>query len=206
MQQGVSRRSMPFVVAGLAALVALLSTGNASATSPIEVTKADGSTHCPTFAAGGCKTHIQGESTLFLHVFGFEGVEATCNMEWRGAMDEDGVGQVTGLTVTPGKHDADCSAATAPPCSGSLPFNMAAEKDVDGVVRAHYDVCMDYAENAPCSGEFLMSLTETGSPVEVQTQSANDLRIGSSSMCELTRSLTSEVVAPDGEEIHVKSI
>lgn len=190
-------------LAAVAASAIALAAPTASATSQTEVTKADGATHCPTLPAGGCKIHIEGEMTTFFHIFGFEGSEWRCHVELRGTSDEDGNGQITTQTVTPGNHDADCTNATQPACS--LPWPWAAEKDADGVVRSHYDLCFDPAESGMCSGEFITAITESGVATEVQTQTATDLRIGTS-FCELSLSFTSEAIVPDSEETHVKSI
>lgn len=194
-------------IARMSSLVAVLAVvavmaPAASATSQIEVFQSDGATHCGTLASGGCAVHSVGEITLFFHIIGFEGTEAKCHVEFEGKTDEDGIGQITKQTVSPGKHDADCSNATSPACS--LPWDGQAELDGDGKLRAHYDVCTTPAESSTCSGEFIAEVTEKGTSTETQTQSATDIRIGSAT-CELTVSETSEASSP-AEESHIKQI
>jgi hypothetical protein len=210
-------RKLMLLAVAAAAVMALAATP-ASATNQIEVTKADGTTHCPPLGSGGCKVHQEGEITLYFHIFGIESTEAKCSVEFRGVTDEDGNGQITAQTITPGDHNADCTNATSPPCTGSLPWTGAAEKDADGKVRAHYDVCTAPAERSgsTCAGEFVAEVTETGGATETQAQSATDLRIGASSFCELDVSEATEAPDPteppfdpspaDDEDTHIKSI
>lgn len=208
-----TRKLMLLALAAVAAMA--LGASSASATAPIEIVK-ENETHCPTLAKGGCLVHQEGEATLFFHLIGFEGVEAECHVEYRGRTDEDGNGQVTLQTVTPGGHDAECSNATAPACTGSLPwpgtseFAADAEPNVAGAqpgVVAHYDVCIDPAESGTCSGEYITHVSETSAGgIERQHQSASDLKIGSTSFCEVTIDVEGETSAVAGEHefVHIR--
>jgi hypothetical protein len=198
-----ARKLMLLVVA--AAAVMALAAPSASATTAISVTDAGGKA-CPALPTG-CKVHSEGEITLYFHIFGIESTEATCHVEHRGAVSSTGAGQITAQTITPGKHDADCKDATSPPCTGSLPWKGNAEKDADGVVRPHYTVCTAPGERPgeTCSGEFITNLSESGGAgAEVQIQGAKDLRIGTSSFCELDVDSRSEAGTPEGQFTHIK--
>lgn len=192
------------VAASLAAVTPL-----ASASEPYEVTEGD-LVHCKPLVFGGCNLHSDGEVTLFFHILGVETTEARCHVELRTLADEDGNSSVQTFQVSPGGHDGNCGGTTMPPCMGSLPWPGTTEKDVDGWVRSHYDLCIAPGEGpggATCSGEYETVVTESGSGSfkEVQTQTATDVRIGSS-YCELSVSQTSEAVAPDGEAVHIRVI
>jgi hypothetical protein len=182
---------------------------SASATTAITVDKSDSATPCVSMASGGCKVHSEGEIALKFHFFGFEVLEARCHVEHRGSTDSNASGQITAQTITPGKHDTDCSDATAPPCPGSLPWPGSAEKDADGRVRAHFDVCIAPGERAgmnpsTCSGELITEVTETGViGAEVQTHAATDVQVG---FCELDISSSSEAGSPEGEVSHINQI
>lgn len=193
------RELLLFASAALVTM-AFTATPTASATSLIEVTQGDGTTHCPSLGSLGCTSGFAGEVTIFFHILGFEGAEAKCRISHTVYIDEDGNGQVANQTVTPFSHDTDCSNSTYPPCTFSLPWTMFAEKDADGVVRAHYDVCIDPAESGTCSGELVTTVTESGGSFERQNQTATDTRIGST-FCELTLGMTAT-----GQDIHIKSI
>jgi hypothetical protein len=198
------RNARNFSLLAVMAVAMALTAPTVSATNVITVTNADG-TMCPHLPTG-CKIHMEGEMTTYFHIFGIESTEWECHIELRGTASSGGFGEITAQTITPGNHDKDCLNATQPPCSGSLPWPWQAERDADGVVRVHYDLCLAPFElsGSTCSGEFITTLSEIGLPVEVQTQSASDLRVGASSFCELDLTLTSEAVAPEGQEIHVK--
>jgi hypothetical protein len=188
-----------------ASVVSAVMAGPTWATTAITVTDASGK-NCPSIP-NGCARHAEGEVTLYFHIFGIESTEGKCHVEGRAQVDSAGTEQVASGTVTPGKHDADCSSATSPPCSGSLPWTGQMEKDADGVVRTHFDICMAPAErsSSSCSGEFVVNVSEAGGAgAEVQTMTATDLRIGASSFCELDVSQTSEVMAPEGQAVHIK--
>lgn len=196
-------RKMLLLAVAVGAIMALTAS-SAAATNHVEFVRADSQTPCPTLAAGGCAFHSEGEITLDFHILGFEGAEAKCHIEFRGNVDHRGNGRITAYTVTPGKHDADCSNATMPACS--LPWPFSTERDADGKVRAHIDSCVDPAESGVCSGEIILIVSESGTTTETQTHTATDLRIGSSSFCEVTLSKSSEAVAPEGQETHINTI
>lgn len=178
------------------ALGALLA-GSAGATNAISVIQESTGKACPAVTSGttgGCLLHSEGEATLFMHLFGFESMEAKCHIEASGRTDGVGSGYVNSVVMSEGAHgDSNC-AQIAPPCSGSLPWTGNSEEDAGNLTVAHIDMCIDPLEGSdPCQGEFVFPVAETGTtPNEVQHFTAVDQRLGSS-LCEDTFDMETEV-------------
>ena len=207
-------RKLALLVVSAAALMALIAPV-ASATEPITVTNEAGTANCPAVnknpandhdITGGCLIHAEGEATMFFHIFGIESTEATCRVEFEGRVGGNGEGYVMSQLVTPHPNDAGCDDSTAEPCSEAehpnateFPWHGTSEEINNGVVKAHYDICIEPAEVvSECQGEYITTVTETGDPapgMEVQHQEATDIRIGASSLCEISISVNSEVDA-----------
>ena len=189
-----ARKLMLLAVAAVAALAMMAPVASAS------------SVHCPAVAAGGgsggCYIHAEGEATLFFHIFGIESTEATCHVEFEGRLNEAGVGFITSYTSANGGHGNTNCATVSPACAGTLPWPGAGEEDAGNQTTAHFDVCIDPVESGTCEGEFITTVTEEGN--ETQHYAANDLRIGSTSFCEVTINVESEAVAPH-QAGHIKT-
>ena len=184
-------------VVGLIAVGAALVSTSASASTPIEFSKWAG-THCPAtignpITSGGCYVHVEGESTLFAHIFGIESTEETCHVEFEGRFNESGVGAITKWLAHDGGHPDNNCPTSFLPSSTTLPWPAGKEEDAGNVTTLHVDWCLDHAELSACSGEFVFMVTEAGGAgSEAQHYSATDLRIGSSSLCEITIDVESE--------------
>jgi hypothetical protein len=165
----------------------------ANATYAVEIFEADGTTMCPA-SSPACPFHVEGEFTLFGHLFGIESVEGTCHVELGGDIVENGNGSISTYVPTNGSHgETNCASPTfAPPCTSSLPWPFTTEEVAAGSIATHLDMCINPGEIGTCSGEFRMSGVETGATSERQHYGTTDLRIGTSSFCELTLDVESE--------------
>ena len=200
----------------LVALVAVLAlaVGPASATEPIEGVTANHA-HCPSLAAGGCPAHAEGEATLFFHIFGIESTELTCRVEFEMRIGGNGEGYITSQTITPHPNDAACDNNTMEPCSEpehpnatEFPWHFFSEEIDGGVVKTHADMCIEPFEVvSECQGEFVYRVheeeNEPSPGMETQHWEATDLRVGASSLCELSVDMESEVDATH-QSLHLR--
>jgi hypothetical protein len=188
-------RKLALLAVAVVAALAVMAPAASATNNTVEIRKGAGG-HCPASLVAGdvCKTHAEGEATLFGHVFGIESTEATCHVEFEGLLSETGAGRITSYTPTNGGHGETNCETVSPACSGSLPWTGDSERTSASVIEAHFDVCIDPSEIGTCTGEYVTQVTETGAggADEVQTFSATDIRIGASSFCEITISAVTE--------------
>jgi hypothetical protein len=210
---------LAIAVVAASALMAPAASATEAVTIVREVT--GGVQNCPNVSkvghvvSGGCTFHTEGEFHLDFHIFGIEGAEAECHLELEGRIQANGEGYVTDFTVTQGGHgDPDCGVTTFPPCAeaetespaNDFPWHFTGEETALNTVQGHFDLCIDPTETGHCEGEYIADVVESGSP-EIQTYSANDLRIGASSFCEVTiEGAVSEVSAAHPDRIHTRHL
>ena len=203
------------LLAVMAAAITALAAPSASATEPITIVNEAGTANCPAVnknpandhdITGGCLTHAEGELTVFFHIFGIESTEFTCRVEFEMRIGGNGEGYITSQTITPHPNDAGCDNNTLEPCNEAehptateFPWHFTMEEINFGVVKAHFDICLEPAEVvSECQGEYIMTVTESGDPapgMEVQHWEALDIRVGASSLCEISISTNNEVDA-----------
>ena len=204
------------LLAVVAAVVMALAAPSASAIEPITVVNEAGTANCPNVVknpandhdiTGGCLTHAEGELTVFFHIFGIESTELTCRVEFEMRIGGNGEGYITSQTITPHPNDAACDNNTMEPCSEpehpnatEFPWHFFSEEIDGGVVKTHADICIEPFEVvSECQGEFVYRVheeeNEPSPGMETQHWEATDLRVGASSLCELSVDMESEVDA-----------
>ena len=150
---------------------------------PVEVQEGAPDSHCEALVEGGCEVHLEGEATFLNHIFGIESTEARCHVEVQARFDEAGESEIYGWALSPGGHNVDCSGATAPACTSSLPWSGDIEETAVDQQTWTNSICIDPAETVSSSGNLPINLVRSGSQYHAET---SDIRIGTSSLCEVT--------------------